>query len=103
GAQRAEGNRARVPFAATPPGMTLVELGPRRTDEEDRHAARPVDEMLEELDQRRVGPVQILEHEDQRTLFSDPLEESQPRCIRLFLVGATRVACPDARRVVRRE
>ena len=39
---------------------------------------RPVGQMVDEVEQAVVGPVQILEHEDQGPLFGERLEEAAP-------------------------
>ena len=43
--------------------MPLVQLRAGGAEEKQRHALRPVGEVLEEGEQRLVGPVQVLEHE----------------------------------------
>ena len=48
--------------------MALVQLGSRGADDEERHAFGPVGEVLEEGEHRVVGPVEVLEHEDGRTV-----------------------------------
>ena len=64
--QRGEVDRRRVAQPGRPGRMLLVQLRPRRAEDEQRHALRPVGQMLEEGEQRVVGPVQILEHEHRR-------------------------------------
>src|SRR5207245_3224480 len=72
-----------VPLAAAPAGIALVQLGPRAAENEQRYGAAPVDEVLEELDERCVGPVQILEDGDERTLECYVFEKAPPRRERL--------------------
>ena len=64
-------DRRRVALAAAPGGVGLVELGPSRAEDEDRQARRPVDEPLDELEQRVVGPVEVFEEEDERPIGAD--------------------------------
>ena len=59
--------------------MTLVELRPCGDQEHEWHAGRPVHEVIEELDQRVVRPVEVLDHEHHRTLRGNRLEEALPR------------------------
>src|SRR5262249_21080020 len=40
---------------------------------------RPRDDVLDELEQHVVGPVEILDHEDERTLQGNGLEKGTPR------------------------
>ena len=56
------------------PGRRVEQLRPRGADDEQRHAARPVDEVVDEVEQVVVGPVQVLEHEHER-----PLARRAPR------------------------
>ena len=58
------------------PRRPLVEqLGPREADGEDRPGG-PLRELLDQVEQRRLGPVDVLEHEQQRTLAGERLEEA---------------------------
>ena len=65
--------------------MLLVQLRPSGTQNEQRHPLRPVGQVLEELEQRRVGPVQILEHQHRRPVRRQPLAEAPPGRKRLLL------------------
>ena len=54
---------------ATRPGAPLVQqLRTGQTDEQDRRFARPVGDMLDEIQERGLGPVDVLEHKEQRAL-----------------------------------
>ena len=64
--KRRQADRRVVAEARAPGGMRLVQLGPRRADDQQRNSLRPVGQMLEEGQQRLVGPVDVLEHEHQR-------------------------------------
>ena len=61
--ERGEVDRGRVAQAGRPGRMLLVQLGTGRAEQEERHALRPVGQVLEEGEQGRVCPVQILEDE----------------------------------------
>ena len=50
-----------VTLARSPTRSALVQLGPRRANDEQRHVLRPLGEMLDEGEQGFVGPVQVLE------------------------------------------
>jgi hypothetical protein len=50
---------------AGPAGAHLEQVGTREREHEHRRAAAPADEVLDEVEQRRLGPVQIFEHEDE--------------------------------------
>src|SRR5439155_22801784 len=76
--QRRERDRRRVPLAAAPAGIALVQLGPRAAENEQRDGAAPVGEVLEELDERGICPVQILEDGDERTLECYVFEKAPP-------------------------
>jgi hypothetical protein len=49
-------------------------------DHEDRVADRPLEQMVDEVEQAGVGPLEVLEHEDGRALRGDALEEPTPGC-----------------------
>ena len=66
-------------------------------DDEQRHARRPVDEVVDEVEQAVVRPVEILEDEDERALVGDPLEEAPPGGERLVLAVAPAARVLDAR------
>ena len=58
------------------PRRPLVEqLGPRDADGEDRPGG-PLGELLDQVEQRRLCPVHVLEHEQQRALAGERLEEA---------------------------
>ena len=60
------------------PGRRVEELRPRCADDEERDAGRPVDEVVDEVEQAVVGPVQVLEDEHGRALLGERLEEAAP-------------------------
>ena len=58
--------------------MAAVEVvGSVGTDEHHRRAAEAAGEIHEQLARRTVGPVQILEHEQRRYAFGQPLEHAE--------------------------
>ena len=76
--ERRERERRRVELAAAPAGPALEELGPRRRDDEQRDVGHPVDELVEEVEEALVRPVDVLDDEDERTLLGETLEEAAP-------------------------
>ena len=58
--------------------MQLEELGSCSAEDEQGYLGRPVHEVLEELEQRRVRPVQVFDDEYERALGRDGLEERAP-------------------------
>ena len=76
--QGRERDREDIRLAACPVGPTLEQLRPRRRDDEERHPVDAVDELVDEVEERVVGPVQVLEGEYERTLVRERLEEVPP-------------------------
>ena len=76
--QRRQRHRRRVQLASAPARPPRQQLGPRRADEEHRHAGRPLDEVVDEVEQALVGPVQVLEDEHERPAVAERLEEAPP-------------------------
>ena len=76
--QRLEPERDEVPPTRAPGGPMLEQLGTRQRDHEDRHAAAPLDEVVDEVERAGVGPMEVLEDQDDGALGGDPLEERPP-------------------------
>jgi hypothetical protein len=66
-----------------PGGAILEQLGAGEADDRDRRAGRERDNVLEQLEQRRVGPVRVLDDEHERALGGDRLEQPPHRPERL--------------------
>ena len=66
-------------------------------EHEQRDALRALDELVDEVEQRVVRPVQVLEHEDERALFGHSLEEPAPRRERLLWLDAPSSRKPGER------
>jgi hypothetical protein len=90
GPQRGERDRVRVPLAAAPTRVPLVQLRPGAAEHEQRDAARPVDEVFDESDQCIVGPVEILEDQHEWPRARDPLDETTPGGERLLPLARQR-------------
>ena len=88
--QRSEVDRGRVAQAGCPGRMLLVQLGAGRAEDEQRHALRPVGQVLEEGEQGVVCPVQVLEDEHGRALCGQRFQEAPPGRERLLLGGGLR-------------
>ena len=77
--QRLEEDRGRIQPPATPLRPDLVELGPCDADEEQRCLVRPLGEVVDEVEKRRLAPVDVVEDEDERTTACQSLEERAHR------------------------
>ena len=79
--RRTSGESASVVALSLPPpqpGPALEELGPRGRDDEQRDVGHPVDELVEKVEEALVGPVDVLDDDDERTLLGETLEEAAP-------------------------
>ena len=85
-----------------PSRAPLEQLRPGGADDEQRHVARPVDEVVDEVEQAVVRPMEILEDEDEWALVGERLEEAPPGSERLPLASPPPVArLPDERAQMR--
>jgi hypothetical protein len=66
GRKRLDVKGAEPPPAGAPGSPLLGELGTRQNDDEEREAARPLEQVLDEVEQPGVGPLHVLEHKDCR-------------------------------------
>ena len=64
--QRLERDGEGIPLRGSPARPPLEQVRARCRDDEERHVAGPVHEVLDEVEQRVVGPVEILEDEGDR-------------------------------------
>ena len=95
-----------VAFALPPPhaGRRSSSSGRAVADDEERDVAEPVDEVVDEVEQAVVGPVEVLEHEHGRAPLGDRLEEATPGRGRGLGAGAGRpLADADERAQLRLE
>ena len=67
-----------------PVRMVLEELGPHEAEHEHRRLAACRDDMLDQVDERRLGPVSILDHHQQGSLLRQSLKKSLGRPADLF-------------------
>ena len=85
--ERRERDGRRVHLAASPPSAAGDELGAGGAEDEQRHPACPLGQVVDEVEQSLVGEVQVLEDRDQRARLGERLEEAAPGGERL-LTGA---------------
>ena len=92
--QRRERDRERVRLSSTPARATRDEVGPGRADDEERNLDRPVDEVIDEVEQTVVGPMEILEDQHERPALRERFEEAPPggEGLRLALAFQVRLA-----------
>ncbi len=79
------------PALARPRGALLGELGPRQGEDVQRLVARPVEQVLDEVEQPRVGPLDVLEHEHRRIPLGQSLEQDSPGREQILLVAGDAV------------
>jgi hypothetical protein len=75
-----------VSSAAAPRRVELEELWTRGAEDDERHGRSPRDQMLDELEQRRVCPVEVLDNEDEGSLRRHGLEKGAPGGERLVAI-----------------
>jgi hypothetical protein len=66
GVERLEQHGRRVPHPTAPGGPQLEQLRSRHAEQEDRRVARQLGRGLDEREEGRLRPVQVVEHTDQR-------------------------------------
>ena len=77
-AERRQRERRRIELAAAPARAPLEQLGPRGCDRQQRDVGDPVDELVHEVEQALVRPVQVLEDDHQRPLLGHRFEKATP-------------------------
>ena len=82
-AERLEQDRRRVQLAAAPVGSDVEELRPRDTEQEDRRVAGQIRDVLDEVDEDRLGPLQVVDEHHLRPLRGSSFEEPPERELRL--------------------
>ena len=73
--QRLEQDRRRVHLAAAPLRAQLEQLGPRDHEQQHRGVAGPVGEVLHQVEQQGLGPVQVVDHQHERVRPRQVLEQ----------------------------
>ena len=87
GAERFEQDRRRVQLSAGPSWVIVQELGTGHAREQDRGITREVGHVLDELQELRLGPLEVIDHEDQRPFRRELLEQHPDRPERLLRRG----------------
>ena len=83
-AARVRGERRERDAALGQRGPDVAQLGPRERHDEHRRVAAPLGEVLDEVEERRLAPVHVVEHDDDRLLAREPLQEAPHRPERLL-------------------
>ena len=83
--QRLELDRRRTHASSAPARPHVQQFGPGQTEQEQRALAHPLCEVVDQLEQRFLGPVDVLEHHDQRLHVGELVRElaRRPRDLRL--------------------
>ena len=71
-----EDDQRAVRVRGGPRGTCLEQLGPRQAEEEDRCARAEGNQVLEQVDEHRLGPVHVLDDRDERPVAGHCLEEA---------------------------
>ena len=85
--ERLERQRRRAPGRPREARMPIGDLRTSERQDEDRVVPTPVEEVLDEGDEAFVRPVDVLEHEHERPLLGEPLEESPPGREEILPIG----------------
>ena len=82
---RSGSSRSDVAFSLPPPqpGLIVEQLGPCDAEQEDRRVARHVRDVLDEIDEHRLGPLQVVDHDDLRPFGRARLEQPPKGELRL--------------------
>ena len=81
-----EVERREVAVAGAPRRPPLGQLRPRERDHVERRVARPLEQVLDEVEQARIRPLHVLEREDGRVDVGEALEEEPPGGEEVLLV-----------------
>ena len=74
--RRSSRTRARVRLSAAPAGSLLEQLGTGDADEEDRRTPHPLRQVLDQVEEGGLGPVDVLEEDDEGPLPGERLEQA---------------------------
>ena len=73
--QGLEEDRGRVVLPAAPGATRVEQLRSSHADDEQRRVAHPVGDVLDQVEKRRLGPVDVVEDDDERLLLRERLEQ----------------------------
>ena len=85
--QRLQRHRGAGAAPGGPVGVAVVQLGPGEHDHEQGVAPGPVEQVVDEVEQGRVGPLEVLEHQHGRGPLAEALEEPPPGREQLVALG----------------
>ena len=80
-----------VALIDTPRRPSLTQLGPRQGHDQDGELTAPSEQVLDEIEEPLVRPVEVLEDHDRRSALGDPLEERAPGGKGLFILSRGRI------------
>ena len=78
-AERLQEDGRGVRLSAAPVGSDVEQLRAGRADQQDRRLPRPVGDVLDEVEQCRLRPVDVVDHDDERAFRRERLEQSPGR------------------------
>ena len=81
--ERLEQDRRCVQLAAAPSRPQLEQLGAGDAEQEDRRVARPVGDVLDQVEEDGLGPLDVVQHEDLRPLCGAGLDQLAERELRV--------------------
>ena len=87
--------RGDVPAARGPGGPPFQQLRSRHGQHEDRGGRGPFEQVVQEVQQRVVGPLQILDHQHDRVLRGELLEEGAPPGEQVATIHGAAIAHPE--------
>ena len=101
GGERLEQDRRRIELAAAPAGPELEQLGTGDAEQEDRRVARPVGDVLDQVEEDGLGPLEVVEDDDLRPLRRARLDQPAEGELRVGGRAADHVAgsAPIASRI----
>ena len=80
---------------APQPGRVSKQLRSRDADEQDREIAREVGDVLDQVEERRLGPVEVVDHDDERPCSRERLEQPPDGPEGLLARPSSRAAEPE--------
>ena len=95
GRERLEVDRREAALAASPGGALVGQLRTGEHEHEERVRARPLEQVLQEVEQAAVGPLHVLEYEDRGRVLGEPLEEDAPGGEEVLLVSGRALLEPE--------
>ena len=82
--ERLEGDRRGVELAPAPARPLVQQLRPRDAEHQDRGLPRPAGDVFDQVQERGLAPVDVVEHDGERCRLGDRLQERPDRPERLL-------------------